>query len=118
MTWTETQTRWAALREVRAEIERRQDGELPWSTELAEIFGTRHELALALQYVWTLTLAARVDDATEMDGAGVARLAARRFTDQNAGLRRVLEQHFVSLAAVERQIVADFGGHAYAPAPA
>ena len=116
MSWTETHKRWTALREVRVEIER--NGELPWSAELAEVFHTPHELALALQYFWTLTLAARVDDAVEMDGAGAAQLAGRRFADQNAGLQRVLEQHFVSLAAVERQIVADFGGHAYARTPA
>jgi len=116
MSWTETHKRWAALREVRAEIER--NGELPWSAELADIFGTPRKLVLALQYFWTLTLAARVDDATELDGAGVARLAAQRFTEQNTGLRHVLERHSPSLAAHEQRIVADFGGHAYARTPA
>jgi len=110
MSWTETHTRWTALREVRAEIERH--GELPWSAELADIFGTPRELVLALQYFWTLTLAARVDDATELDGAGVARLAAQRFAEQNTGLRRVLGQHSPALDAHEQRIVADFGGYA------
>jgi hypothetical protein len=110
MSWTETHKRWTALREVRAEIER--NGQLPWSAELADTFGTPRELVLALQYFWTLTLAARVDDATELDGAGAARFAGRRFAEQNAGLRRVLERHSPSLAAHEQRIVADFG---YAP---
>jgi hypothetical protein len=118
MTWTQTHKRWAALRDVRAEIERRQDGELPWSDSLAEIFETRHHLALALHYAWTLTLTARVDNAAELDGAGAARLAAQRFAEQNAAVRKVLEQQFATLAGVERDIVAAFGGHAFAPAPA
>ena len=116
MSWTETHKRWTALREVRAEIER--NGELPWSAELADIFGTPRKLVLALQYFWTLTLAARVDDATELDGAGVARLAAQRFTEQNTGLQHVLERHSPSLAAHEQRIVADFGGYAPIPTPA
>jgi hypothetical protein len=118
MTWTETHKRWAALRDVRAEIELRQDGELPWSAELAEIFRTPDELALALQYFWTMTLAARVDDAVGMDGAGAARLAWRRLADENAGLRRVLDRHFAASGTVDRQIVAAFGGYAHVPLPA
>jgi hypothetical protein len=118
MTWTQTQKRWAALRDVQVEINRRHDGELPWSAELADIFGTRHHLALALQYAWTLTLTARVDNAVELDGAGAARLAAQRYGEQNAAVRHVLEQHFATLPGVERDIVAAFGGHAFAPTPA
>jgi len=115
MTWTRTHKRWGALRDVQAEINRRHDGELPWSDSLAEIFGTRHQLALALQYAWTLTLTARVDNAAELDGAGATRLAAQRFAEQNGAVRHVLEQHFATLPDVERDIVAAFGGHTFAP---
>jgi len=118
MTWTQTNKRWGALRDVQAEIIRRHDGELPWSDSLAVIFETRHQLALALQYAWTLTLTARVDNAAELDGAGAARLAAQRFAEQNAAVRQVLERQFTSLPGVERDIVAAFGGHAFAPTPA
>jgi hypothetical protein len=118
MTWTQTNKRWAALRDVQAEITRRHDGELPWSDTLAEIFGTRHQLALALHYAWTLTLTARVDNAVELDGAGSARLAAQRYAEQSAAVRHVLERHFASLPTVEHDIVAAFGGHAFVPTPA
>jgi hypothetical protein len=118
MTWTETHRRWAALRDVQAEINRRHDGELPWSDALAEIFGTRHQLALALQYAWTLTLTARVDNAVELDGAGAARLAAQRHAGRTAAVRRVLERHFATLPGVEHDIVASFGGHTFVPTPA
>jgi len=110
MTWTQTHSRWAALRGVCAQIERRRDGELPWSAELAAVFGTRRELVLALRYFWTLTLTAHVDDATALDGAGAARLAGRRLTAQHAGLRLVLDRYCPELAAHEERIVADFGG--------
>lgn len=116
MTWTQTHTRWAALREVSAEIERRRDGELPWSAELARVFGTRRELVLALRYFWMLTLTARVDDAAALDGAGAARLAGRCLAEQHTGLRLVLDRHCPDLAAHEERIVTDFGG--YAPASA
>ena len=118
MTWTQTHKRWAALRDVRAEIERRQDGELPWSDTLAEIFETRDQLALALHYAWMLTLTARVDDAVELDGAGAARLAVRRYSEQTAAVRHVLDQHFATLPGAERGIVAAFGGHTFVPTPA
>jgi hypothetical protein len=118
MTWTQTHKRWGALRDVQAEINRRHDGELPWSDSLAEIFGTRHQLALALQYAWTLTLTARIDNAAELDGAGAARLAAQRFAEQSAAVRQVLERRFATLPDVERDIVAAFGGHAFVPTPA
>src|SRR2546423_11901480 len=102
MTWTRTQKRGDALRDVQGEINRRHDGELPWSDSLAEIFGTRRQLALALQYAWTLTLTARVDDAAELDGPGAARLAAQHFAEQNAAVRHVLERQFTTLPSVER----------------
>ena len=110
MTWTQTRSRWAALREVCAQIERRRDGELPWSAELAAVFGTRRELVVALRYFWMLTLTAQVDDATALDGAGAARLAGRRLAAQHAGLRRVLDSHCPELAIHEARIVTDFGG--------
>jgi hypothetical protein len=115
MSWTQTRTRWRTLREVSAEIERRRDGELPWSADLAAVFGTRRELVLALRYLWMLTLTARVDDATALDGVGAARLAGRRLAEQHADLRLVLDRHCPELAAHEKRIVSDFGG--YAPAP-
>lgn len=118
MTWTRTHERWVALSGVRAQIERRQDGELPWSPELAEVFGTRRMLLLALHYQWKLTLTARIDNAVELDGPGGARPAARQLAEQNPGLRRVLERHLPSLPAVEEHLVTSFGGHPCVPTPA
>lgn len=68
MSWTRTHEWWQALLEAVAEIERRQDGSLPWQPRYAEIFGDREGLRRALAYRWTLIQQAQLEEPYEPDG--------------------------------------------------
>ncbi|WGX96974.1 hypothetical protein [Nocardioides sp. L-11A] len=61
MTWTETHRRWQALRAVEQELWAAERPELPWTDELAEIFGDRAGLRAALRYRWRLAVSTQLD---------------------------------------------------------
>lgn len=61
MSWNRTHQWWGTLRQVVAEIERRQDGTLPWQPSYADVFGDRAGLRRALTYRWTLMEQAQAD---------------------------------------------------------
>lgn len=67
MGWKQTHVWWEALREAEAEIESRGDGQLPWRSRYAEVFGNRESLLTALSYTWNLRVQAQASD---LDGVG------------------------------------------------
>ncbi|MGH3412293.1 MAG: hypothetical protein ACRDPH_04340 [Marmoricola sp.] len=90
MSWEETHRRWTALREIAAIAEFRQDGELPWNQEYAEIFGDPDQLVAALRYRWELNATAQLDDHLPEDQLDETR---RRLVAENAGVRRILARY-------------------------
>jgi hypothetical protein len=60
MTWSQTNRRWQALREIEA-LANAGCTELPWNHDYAAVFGTREELVAALRYRLDLTWSTQVD---------------------------------------------------------
>lgn len=89
MSWTRTHEWWQALREVVAEIERRQDATLPWQPRYAEIFGDRAGLRRALGYRLALMEQAQVEEPYELGGRRSSQWLA--FTARHRALRLVLD---------------------------
>lgn len=67
MSWSSTQTWWHTIHTVVDEIERRCDGTLPWKPEYADTFPDPASLHLALQYFWSLEVAAQADQHRDTD---------------------------------------------------
>lgn len=61
MTWTETHARWQALRAVEEQLANDDNPVLPWTEELAEIFGDRAGLLAALRYRLRLAMHTQLD---------------------------------------------------------
>lgn len=65
MTWTETHLRWQALRAVEAALDEQFDRgvepTVPWSDELAALFGSEAGLLAALRYRCELAYRAQMD---------------------------------------------------------
>lgn len=88
MTWEQTHRRMDALREIEAELERTQDGTLPWKPEYREIFGDAAGLLAALRNRWALMLAAQVEQIYDLSGKPSA--TVRSLADQHKGLLRAI----------------------------
>jgi hypothetical protein len=89
--WALTHQRWAALREIEDNLARAVTAgfppRLPWSAELAELFGERAALVAMLRYHWQLAREAQLDpDLTEGVYDEQQRAVAARF----AGVRHLL----------------------------
>lgn len=78
----------AALRAVRADLERLPDVRLVWRPEYHDIFGSPEQLILALRSRWHTTLQAQVEDAVTEDGG--PRDTVRALAAANQGLLRAL----------------------------
>lgn len=61
MTWNETHRRWQALRTIEEQLATTGRPELPWSEDLAEIFGDRAGLVAALRYRLRLAVNTQMD---------------------------------------------------------
>lgn len=61
MTWNETHRRWQALRTIEEQLATAGRPELPWSEDLAEIFGDRAGLVAALRYRLRLAVDTQMD---------------------------------------------------------
>lgn len=90
MSWSETHRWWRAVREAERLADADLRGELPWSADFADVFGSRAELLRALEYRWTLIVQAQMDP--ELPDA-VLDETWQRITSAHAGLRRVLARH-------------------------
>ncbi|SDI95928.1 hypothetical protein SAMN05444157_0995 [Frankineae bacterium MT45] len=91
MNWKQTHQRYAALREIEAELDRRLDGELPWRPEYATVFGDRRGLLLALNLQWNVASQAQLDDQF-LDDAELAD-ARRELAARHPGLLLALRQN-------------------------
>ncbi|MCR1785237.1 hypothetical protein KVF89_22045 [Nocardioides carbamazepini] len=89
MTWTETHRRWQALRAVEQELWAADRPELPWTDELADIFGDRDGLRAALRYRWRLAVSTQLD--THLPER-VLEEQRRRLADRGRGVLRVLDE--------------------------
>lgn len=61
MTWSETTRRWRAMREIEDLFVDYPGSDLPWNPDLAELFGDRDGLVVALRYRWRLAREAQLD---------------------------------------------------------
>lgn len=80
MSWESTHRYYQALREVEAELDRRNAidnrADLPWRAEYAQIFGDRDGLLLALRRRWQLLVQAQVEQPYDPSGVPTAALLA------------------------------------------
>jgi hypothetical protein len=94
--WENYHRRAAAVRTVVAELDASGASEPIWNAELADVFGDRDGLLVALHDLWTRRLEGRIDMATDMGldlpSEDVAR-AWREVAGELAGVRRVLDRH-------------------------
>ncbi|TCO60828.1 hypothetical protein [Actinocrispum wychmicini] len=91
MTWTETHRYYDRLRAVVDQVERTDDGALPWCDEFAEIFRDPAGLVLALRRHWQLIVRAQVDEPYDPDGRPSAELRAMML--RHRSLLAVLRTH-------------------------
>lgn len=91
MTWMETNTRLAALREAEAAIDADPLNRLPWNVRLAEVFGDRDRLLTELRYRWNLRVEAQLDP--ELMESEYEELREQLMT-RHAGLLNVLKRHY------------------------
>ena len=102
MSYAETRRRWQALQEIEV-LANAGATELPWNTDYAEIFGSRDELAAALDYRLRLTRETQLD--THLEQA-VLDEQRRRIEARQAGVLRMVrswERAGASYADVVRQ---------------
>jgi hypothetical protein len=88
MSWTRTSEWWQALREVSDELERTQDGVIPWRERYTDIFGDRTSLLQALRYRWTLIFQAQ--GAAPDWSVGERVLHDAKLAERHAGLLRAI----------------------------
>jgi hypothetical protein len=133
MSWADFYRRRDAIDQVLAHARRHQAARLPFDElDAAQVFDSRDELALALQYKWSCLLtgrlavaladAERTQDADQVDAVAAAwRTTAR----QHPELRRLLDNHakvgdaeFRAALRAEQRMVAHAAGLADADEPA
>jgi hypothetical protein len=134
MSWADFYRRRDAIDQVLAHARRHQDSHAPYDEldTVRSVFGSRDELALALQYKWSCLLtgrlaaaladAERTQDADQVDAVAAAwRTTAR----QHPELRRLLDNHakvgdaeFRAALRAEQRMVAHAAGLADADEPA
>ncbi|WP_436495069.1 hypothetical protein [Actinokineospora sp. HUAS TT18] len=83
MTWSETNSYYAALRSVAADLEHSR-GVVPWRPEYTPIFGDRDGLLVALRRRWVVMVQAQVE--WPLDRAGRATEELRAFAARHPGL--------------------------------
>jgi hypothetical protein len=102
MSWADFYRRRDAIDQVLAYAGRHDDAALPFDelTQVPAIFGSRAELALALQYKWSQALTGRVtvaladaERAPEVDHVQAVADAWRATARANPQLRRLLDEH-------------------------
>ena len=98
MTWSETKRRWHILREIEELFVANPAASLPWTDELAQLFGDRDGLVAALRYRWQLTRDAQLDTHASEAAWDEQRV---RVDQRTRALMRILDR-----AAAEEQ-----GGH-------
>jgi hypothetical protein len=89
MGWTRTTEWWRTLRQVCDELERRDDGQLPWQPRYADVFGDREGLLRALRYRWTLIAQAQGAETTWSVGERVLHDAA--LAEKHRAMLRVID---------------------------
>ena len=81
------------LADVARQLDRRRDGELPWSRQTAAVFADHEDLLVALHARWHRILAVRIDPLLER-GCSPAELVAvwRALAAETTGQRQVLDR--------------------------
>jgi hypothetical protein len=134
MSWADFYRRRDAIDEVLAHARRHQDARLPFDEldTVRSVFGSRDELALALQYKWSCLLTGRLAAALadagrtqETDHVDAVATAWRTTARQHPELRRLLDDHakvgdaeFRAALRAEQRTVAYAAGLAEAGEPA
>jgi hypothetical protein len=103
MTWSETNTRLGALRDVIAAVNADPSHELPWNDRYAEIFGDPGGLVSALRYHWNLMAQAQLDPELSAEALDERWIA---LSTQQAGVLRVLSRHAAKTMTLEALAVA------------
>ena len=90
MGWTETHRRWQALQEIETWANAGVLEALPWTPELAELFGDHEHLVAALRSRWEQTRRAQLDSHLPEP---VLEEQWRRLKARHAGVLRLLERY-------------------------
>lgn len=93
MSWRDAHRYNAALRAVETELNWNADGELFWRPEYAEIFGTPHQLLLALRSRWETMVHTQIGDDLVVNGWASDEMWA--LAEAHPGLARALARAHV-----------------------
>ena len=132
MSWTDFYRRRDAIDQVLAHARRHDDAGLPFEElpAVRAVFGSRAELALALQYKWSQALTGRVsvaladaERAPDVDHVEAVANAWRATARANPVLRRLLDEHepddeFRAAVRAEQRMLAYAAGLADVTEPA